>query len=92
MKTKLVRIPMVLMFLSATSLAAAETPSAPAAEASKDEKEIVCKRQAPTGSRLTKKTCRSKKHLDEVAEKAKRNAREMIDGPVLPRCFPVSCS
>ncbi len=84
------RVSLMLVFVCGVSMSAVAAAT-PETAAKKDEDRIVCKRQAPTGTRFAKKTCRSKKELDAIAESAKRTAREMIDRPSSPRCAP-SCS
>ena len=73
---------MFMLALSAIVL----SNSAPVAQepaASKPEEQIICKHQARTGTRFTKKTCRTKAHWEEMAETAKRQAAEDLNKPTI---------
>jgi hypothetical protein len=86
---KTFRLALILAsFVGASTLAAAA--SAPE-QKSKEGDRIICKRQAPTGTRFAKKTCRSKKELEEIAEQHKRDASEMVNRPVVYSCTGPAC-
>lgn len=46
------------------------------------EDERVCKQRASTGTRFTKKTCRTRAEWEAITEAARRDAAEAINRPV----------
>lgn len=48
-----------------------------------DPQQQVCKHQKQTGTRFTKKTCRTREQWEAIAEAARREAAESFNKPVI---------
>jgi hypothetical protein len=48
-----------------------------------DRNQVVCNREGHTGTRFRKKVCRTKAQLESISEQHKRDAKEMIDRPIV---------
>jgi uncharacterized membrane protein len=72
----------VLVGAALATGAAAAFASTPAAPAQKEK--LVCREQAKTGSRFTKRECRTAEQWEAMAEQHRRSGKEMIDRPVVP--------
>jgi len=78
MSTKISLLPAVLLVLVLTGLAAcASAPTEEGAVAAADIDKVVCRREADTGSRLPKKTCKKQSEWDAIAEENERIRRNL---------------
>ncbi|WP_187107720.1 hypothetical protein [Sphingomonas xanthus] len=57
--------------------AAGQTQAARAA----DDNRLICKKEAPTGTRFGKRVCHTKAEWDQIRAQSQRDAKEMIDRP-----------
>lgn len=49
----------------------------------KDPNKIICKSKAKTGTRFPTKTCRTRAEWEQIAEAAKRDAKDVLDQPII---------
>lgn len=73
-----------LKLLFATAAGVSVMAVAPATAPAKDPGErMVCKRDAKTGTRFKKSTCRTKAEWDQIAEQNKRDFQEQQNRPLV---------
>lgn len=74
------------MIVAIASLAAVlSTPAMAAKEEKKaaDPKDVVCKRDIPTGTRFATRICHTREEWAEIEEVAKRDASALANRPML---------
>lgn len=71
---------MIAMSGMLASAPVAQTAAAPADAASERQ---VCKSTGQTGTRFRKKTCRTARQWEQIAEASKRDAGELINRPIV---------
>jgi hypothetical protein len=69
--------------LAIVAAAAALAAAASAPNPGGDPDQVVCKRQAETGTRILSRICMTRRRWAMIEEEHKRAAREMIDRPVI---------
>jgi len=67
----------MIFFLAAAAGTATDKP----ATSGDDPSKLVCRMEARTGSHFLKKVCHTQQEWAEMAESARRGARELIDSP-----------
>jgi hypothetical protein len=72
-----------LFALVALSLASGPAVAGGAKSGKQDGQEMVCKRQANTGTRFAKKICHTRAQWEEITEAAKRAAAEDLNKPTV---------
>lgn len=67
------------------STANSEGPKAAAGD------KIVCKQRRQTGTRFTKKTCKTVAEWEAIAENHRAGLKELVDRPQIKVCGPNGC-
>jgi hypothetical protein len=69
----------------------AGTPASAASEKAAEGK-VVCKNKAKTGTRFPSKMCRTRSEWEQISAQNKRDAKEMIDKPIVANdCQGAGC-
>lgn len=75
---------LVSAVVAAPAIAALPAQSSGAgAQPAAQEKKVLCKKEANTGTRFAEKKCLTKAQWDKIIEQQKREAKEMIDRPLV---------
>ena len=65
-----------VLMIAPALIAAGEAETTPDA---KDGDQLVCKYQTNTGTRFRKRVCRTKREIDQMSERDKREAAEVMN-------------
>ena len=76
-------ISFLVLAAAAPVVPAAATNAAAAETAREGDQALVCKSTQRTGTRFQSKVCRTRAVWEQIEEESKRQAREMIDRPVI---------
>jgi hypothetical protein len=76
MRSKWTVAAMLVVFPLSTAAAEDRKPA-------RDPNKIVCKSKPRTNSRFQDKICRTRAEWEEIAEASKRDAKELMDAPVI---------